>query len=485
MNVRGTVVAILMVVSLLIGAGGTYAGLIVFGGGNSIISELLTSDQSSPPSASENQDFSKIEKAYDVISQQFYKETDQNELLEGAIEGMVKNLEDPYSVYMDQKTAQQFTQSLESSFEGIGAEVTMDDGKVTIVAPFKNSPAEKAGLKPNDQIVTIDGNSIEGLDLYEAVLKIRGEKGTTVKLGVHRPSAEHNMTLEVTRDDIPIETVYSSIKEQNGEKVGIIEITSFSQDTATDFAEQLSKLEEDGIDGLVIDVRGNPGGLLHSVEEIARGLITNDKPIVQIEDRDGKKQRVFSSLKEPKNYPIVGLIDGGSASASEILAGALKEAGGYELVGETTFGKGTVQQSIEMEDGSNIKLTTFRWLTSDGNWINEKGIEPTIEEKQPDYFYTNPLSVENPLKYDMNNDQIKNAQQMLSGLGFGPGRTDGYFDSKTETAVRAFQNANDLKATGEIDEETAGKIQEKLIKAVRSDKNDQQMKTAIEVLLNQ
>jgi carboxyl-terminal processing protease len=176
------------------------------------------------------------------------------------------------------------------------------------------------------------------------------------------------------------------------------------------------------------------------------------------------------------------LTDQGSASASEILAGALKEAGGYDIVGEKTFGKGTVQQARDMGDGSNLKLTMFKWLTPDGNWIHKKGIEPTVEAKQPEFFYANPIQFEKELTQNMNNEKIKNAQIMLKGLGFDPGREDGYFSGETVLAVKAFQIKNDIEDTGTINEKTAGAIEAKVIEAIRDEKNDLQLKKAMEVL---
>ncbi|MFP3488398.1 PDZ domain-containing protein, partial [Staphylococcus sp. SIMBA_130] len=167
----------------------------------------------------ESEELTKINKAYELIKDRYVSDIDQKDLLDGAIKGMVDTLEDPYSVYMDPKTAEQFSQSLGSSFEGIGAEVNMTDGRVTIVSPYKDSPAEKAGLRPNDKIMTIDGESTEGLDLYDAVLKIRGEKGTVVTLGVQRPGASEVMTVEVTRDEIPIETVHADTIKENGKTI--------------------------------------------------------------------------------------------------------------------------------------------------------------------------------------------------------------------------------------------------------------------------
>ncbi len=427
----------------------------------------------------------KFSKALNIIQEQYVEEVDEQELLEGAIEGMLRSLDDPYSVYMDEETAQQFMESLGSHFEGIGAEVSMTDGKVTIVAPFRESPAEKAGLQPNDQIIEIDGETIEGLSLYEAVLQIRGEKGTTVRLTIERPGTTEPIEIPVVRDEIPIETVKVDVLEHDGLKVGLLDITSFSEDTADRFAEGLKELEAQGIDGLLIDVRGNPGGYLNSVEEIGKLIIPDEKPIVQIENREGEKVRYISTLKERKPYPIIGLTDRSSASASEILAAALIEGGGYDVVGETTFGKGTVQQTIQLGDGSELKLSLFKWLTSAGNDINKKGVVPTVEVLQPDYFYTIPLSGEETLKYDMMNDQIKSAQMMLEGLGYNPGRTDGYFGEQTVEAVKAFQQKQQLNATGEITGETASLLQQQIVEKVRERENDVQLQTALDLLSEQ
>jgi carboxyl-terminal processing protease len=472
--------AVLMALSMLVGAGGTYAGMQLAAPDSDREITLVEPDKAA--TNDDEKELKKVEQAYELIKNRYVEKVDDDKLIQGAIQGMISTLNDPYSVYMDEETSEQFTESLDSSFEGIGAEVSMINGKVTIVAPIKNSPAEKAGLKPNDQILRVNGESLEGLDLYEAVLKIRGKKGTTVQLDILRPGVKEVIKVKVVRDEIPIETVYDSVKTYNGKKVGYLEVTSFSENTAQDFKKKLAELESEHIDGLIIDVRGNPGGYLQSVEEILKQFIPKDKPYVQIEERNGDKQRFYSDLTKKKPYPIVVLIDKGSASASEILAGAMKEAGGYKLVGETSFGKGTVQQAIPMGDGSNIKLTLYKWLTPDGHWIHKKGVKPDVEVKQPDYFHVSPLHIEKELAFDMNNEQVKNAQQMLKGIGFDPGRTDGYFSKETESAVKAFQKANKLPQTGKIDKNTAEVLQAKVMDAIRDDNNDVQLKTAVKVL---
>jgi len=467
----------LMIGSMVVSSAGTYTGLKWM--------EATEQQKEEIPFSLEDKgsfDVEKIKKVYEVILNGYVEEVNENELIEGAIEGMVSTLNDPYSVYMDEQKAAQFNQTLDSSFEGIGAEISVVDGKKVIVAPFKNSPAEKAGIKPNDEILKVDGESVESLDLYETTLKIRGKKGTTVQLEIKREGLSKPITLEVKRDKIPIETVFSKVIEKEQQKIGYIEITSFSKETGKDFKSSLKELEQEGIQSLIIDVRGNPGGLLSSVEEILSTLVSNKKPYVQIEQRDGNRQATYSNQKEGKEYPIVVLTDEGSASASEILVGALKEIENSTIIGEKTFGKGTVQQAIPLGDGSNLKITLYKWLTPDGNWIHRKGIEPDIFIEKGDLYETHPIQVEEPLKQDMNNEQVKNAQVILKSIGYEPGRQDGYFSKTTETAVKAFQLENGLKATGVIDGKTASLLEGKVIEAMKKEHNDRQLQAAIHYL---
>lgn len=428
-------------------------------------------------------DFAKILEAYEIIQNSYYDKeaVDANTLIEGAIKGMINVLNDPYTTYMNVEQHSKFEESLGSSFEGIGTEVMIQNNRVTIVSPFKDSPAEKAGLRPNDQIISVDGENIEGMDLNEAVKKIRGPKGTKVKLEIYRPGVSETFTVVVTRDTIPLESVYSDIIEMEGKKIGKIEITSFSENTAERFKEEYDSLKRNGVKGIVIDVRGNPGGYLQAVLGIAGRLIPQDQLILQVEDRDGNREVYRGSAKEA-HLPLVVLTDEGSASASEILAAALKDSG-VPVVGATTFGKGTVQVAKMLDDGSSIKITIAKWLTPNGTWIHEKGIEPTIQVQQPDYFYAAPIHTENgPIQREMNGAEVQNVQLILRGLGYDTSRNDGYFDESTEAAVRAFQKDHNLNVTGVIDEETAEKMQEKLIEKIRDPNNDLQLQKAYETL---
>lgn len=432
-----------------------------------------------------SEDLEKLSTTYGLIRSKYLEDVDHDKLLNGAIHGMLEALDDPYTTYMDPKEAKQFEETISSSFQGIGAEVSLEEGRVTIVSPMKGSPAEKAGLRANDIILTVNGEKLEDLSLTQAVMKIRGPKGTQAKLGVVREGSTEPVEVIVVRDDIPVETVYG---EMLTDKIGKIEIRQFSSNTAVRFKEELGRLDEKGMKALVIDVRNNPGGLLPVVVQIAENFVAKDKPIVQIEDREGNRTPTLSENKGlPKRMPVTVLINKGSASASEILAGVFKDTGLGKLVGETTFGKGTVQVTFEKEmgDGSNIKMTTYKWLTPNGTWIHKKGIEPDVKVEQPAFYQVMPFSKKETLKPDMNGDDVKSLQVILQGLGYAPDRTDGYFSTKTAAALKEYQKASGLAVSGEADTAVMTKLEKDIVAKLKDTKNDNQLKEAMKLLEEQ
>nr|WP_167262622.1 S41 family peptidase [Alkalibacillus almallahensis] len=428
------------------------------------------------------QELSQIDNLVQSIEEYYLKDVDEETLYEGALQGVVSALDDPFSQYMNEDMTEQFNQSLESSFEGIGAEVTQRDGYITVVSPIADSPAEEAGLRPNDRILAVDGESVEDQSVNEAVQIIRGEKGTDVVLTIQRPGEEETFDVTITRDEIPLETVTSSVQEYEGNTVGVLEITSFGEGTAKEFEEELTYLEEDeNIDGLVLDVRGNPGGLFNAVQQMLSHFMTDENPFVYTKRHDSERDPYYVDGGEKKDYPISVVINRGSASASEILAAALNEVNGYELIGETTFGKGTVQQTMPLGDGM-LKLTVYDWITPDGNRIQDQGVDPTIEQRQPEYFYSTLIQSDDTLEYDMTGDGVEKLQQMLDGLGYEVSRTDGYFDRSTESAVENFQEENSLDVTGALNDETERILEEQILDAVSNPENDVQLQRAIEAL---
>lgn len=360
-----------MVIGLLGGSLLTFAYTGTTTVGNSALGEGLLASVTGSSSTSRS-DIRKIETAMDLIQGQYYQDVDRTKLVDGAINGMMESLGDPYSSYMGKETAQQFEQSIEGSFTGIGAEVAAENGKVVVVTPIKGSPAEKAGLRSKDIILSVNGETLDGLDLNKAVSKIRGPKGSQAKVKIQRSGSPDALEYTITRDNIDMETVTAHM-ESDG--VGVITITQFSLNTAERFKEELAKLEKQGLKGLVIDVRNNPGGVLSVVIDIAQQFVPSGKTIVQVEDKNQKREEEKSKGSR-KNYPVTLLMNKGSASASEILAGALQQSAGAVLIGENSFGKGTVQTSYDkqMGDGSLLKITIAKWLTPNGTWIHKKGL---------------------------------------------------------------------------------------------------------------
>ena len=392
---------------------------------------------------------------------------------------MFDALDDPYTDYMNTDEASHFNESLSSSFQGIGAEIQERNGNIVVVSPIKNSPAEKAGLMPQDIILTVDGESIQGMTASEAVLLIRGEKGTPVKLTIQRGEAEP-MEMTIVRDDIPIETVYG---EMGDDKIAHIQITSFSDDTYKELVEIMSELDAQGMKGIVLDVRQNPGGILQTAIEIASLFLEEGKPILQMQTRDGEPQIFYAEGGKKFEQPVTILIDEGSASASEILAAALLESGNAEVIGVSSFGKGTVQEVSLLEDGSNLKFTTGKWLTPKGNWINEKGVTPTIKVDYPGYASLTYVNPETELASGMNDKMIESAEGMLEALGYEPGEVDGVFDAETESAVKAFQKAEDLEQTGVLAGDTTYALMDALREKI--EKDDPMLLKAKEVLKGQ
>lgn len=419
----------------------------------------------------------KLGTALDLIQSNYYQDVDRTKLLDGAINGMTQSLDDPYSSYMGKKTAEEFEESIEGSFSGIGAEVSSENGNVVVVSPIKGSPAEKAGIRAKDIILSVNGESLHGLELNDAVAKIRGPKGSEAKLTIRRSGSAAPIEYTIIRDDVDVETVKAHMEPG---KIGVIEITQFSLNTGERFKQELSTLEKEGMKGLVIDVRNNPGGVLSVVIDIAEQFVPKGKVIVQVEDKNKKREQNLSK-GSGKPYPVTLLMNKGSASASEILAGALQQSAGAKLMGENSFGKGTVQTSFskQFDDGSLLKITIAKWLTPNGSWIHQKGLKPDIAVAQPDYFSVAPINKETALKSNMNNADVKSAQVMLDGLGYKPGRKDGFFDEKTASAVKSFQKAQKLGVTGVIDAKTAEALENELIKRIRDPKFDHQLKAAI------
>lgn len=306
------------------------------------------------------------------VEVEYVDEVDPAKLMDGAIAGMVKSLGDPYSVYLSPEMYQRMKDHTSGQFGGIGVVMGFEDG-VNIISVMPGTPGEAAGLRVGDKIQAVDGTPVEDLGPEEVALHIRGKAGTEVVLTIRR-SGEEPKDYVITRDNIHVRTAAGQMLSEN---IGYIRISSFAENTAQEFQETYDELTKEGMKGMVIDLRANPGGFIKTCVDIAQQLVPKG-PVVSVVQRDGTRQEYDSDLAAPP-YPLVVLIDGNSASASEILAGALQDTGAATLVGTTSYGKGSVQMVMPIpgEDDA-IKLTIAKYYTPNGRSINGTGIEPDI-----------------------------------------------------------------------------------------------------------
>ena len=312
----------------------------------------------------------------ELVKEDFYKKTSDEELVNSAIKGMFSGLDDPYSQYYTKAEFEKLKEQTSGSFVGIGVYISpaSDDDNITIIAPIDGSPAQKSGIKAGDKILKVDGKVVSSKNSDEAITLIKGKKGTEVDLTIKR--GEQILDIKVKREEIVSKTVEDKLLDDN---IGYIKITSFSEHTNKEFETALNTLKKDNIKGLVIDLRDNPGGLLNVCKDIADSLI-GEGTIVYTKDNKGNTEYLKSDSKK-LGLPIAVLTNEGSASASEILTGAIIDNKAGISVGTTTFGKGLVQSVIPLKDGTGFKLTTAQYFTPNGDYINGKGIKPTIEEK--------------------------------------------------------------------------------------------------------
>ncbi len=325
-------------------------------------------------------DFGTFWQAWQEINEGYLRAADvpADKKVEGAIQGLVGALNDPYSQYFSPDEAKSFLEDVEGNFSGIGAEIGIRKEQLVVISPIKDSPAFRAGLKPSDQILLIDATSTEGMSVDRAVSHIRGKEGTPVKLTIYREGWEKPKEMEIVRRVIVVPTVTMTMLPGG---VAHVELYSFNANANQAFFTAIRSAARQGVKGVVLDLRGNPGGYLEVAVDLAGWFMPKGKIVVQEAGRGGTIQEVLRSDGNGAlaGLPVVVLIDEGSASASEILAGALRDQRKARLVGEQSFGKGTVQQFAELRDGSVLKLTIANWLLPSGDVIEGKGLAPDYE----------------------------------------------------------------------------------------------------------
>lgn len=337
-------------------------------------------------------DLGKVIDTYYAIVDNYYGDLDKNKLVDGAVEGMISSVGDVFTSYSDSTDTESFNETITGNYEGIGCSVaTYSDGSIVIIDVFEGSPSDLAGLKIGDKIIKVDNQSYEGKTSNEIADYIKNSGKEKVVITVVREDSEVDITVNLGKVEIPY--VSGNIMEKDGKKIGYINISLFANNTYKQFKNKLEELEKDGIEGLIIDVRNNNGGYLSSVTDICKLFLKKGDVIYQLQDDHGIDKKK-DNTKESRDYGISVIINGGSASASEILASVIKEKYDGFVVGTTSYGKGTVQQTRRLLDGSMIKYTTQKWLTPDGNSIDGIGVVPTNYVELSEDYYSNP-SVDN------------------------------------------------------------------------------------------
>ena len=320
-------------------------------------------------------ELSKVINVYDTITTNYYGKLDKNKLIDNAVDSMLSEVGDDYTNYSSKNDASSFLETVDGVYEGIGCMVSMDENNnIVVVNVFDNGPAKKAGLKEKDIILKIDGQDYQGKTSNDMSNYVKNSKESKIKLTIKRDGVEKEITVDRKKVEVPSAT--SKVLEKENKKIGYIDISIFSSVTYEQFKKELTKLEKKDIQALIIDVRNDSGGYLSAVTDISSLFLKKGKIIYQLEDNN-KKEVIKDKTKENRTYPIAVLVNTTSASASEILASAIKESYGGYVVGTQTYGKGTVQKTKKLSDGSMIKYTIQKWLTPNGNWINEEGVKPT------------------------------------------------------------------------------------------------------------
>ncbi|CDE95640.1 s41A subfamily peptidase [Clostridium sp. CAG:914] len=350
-----------------------------------------------------SKELAKFVDAYDAIVNNYYKEVDKDKLVESAINGMVSSIGDEYTSYSDKDVTDNFNEAVNGKYMGIGALIMKSENDLVIYKVFEDSPSYRAGLKDGDIILKLDDKDTKDMSVNDIASIVKNDGNKEVKLLVKR--GEENLDITIVKDMVELPVVSGKVINHNDKKIGYISLSIFSSVASEQFNKELVKLEKEGISGLVIDVRGNSGGYLTTVTDIASYFLKKGDIIYKLEVNDKVTVRK-DKTKESRDYPVAVLIDKNSASASEILASSIKESYNGYVVGTNSYGKGTVQQTLVLSDGSMIKYTIEKWLTPLGNWINEEGVIPTNYVELSSEYLNNPVFE--------NDNQLNKALELVS-----------------------------------------------------------------------
>lgn len=411
----------------------------------------------------------------------YYKDVDIQDLIDGAYKGVFDRL-DPYSVYYTDKEYEEFEVDVVGTFGGVGLQIAVRDGFVTVIAPLEDTPAYRAGMKTGDRVVSIDDTDVRDISIDKVASMMRGEPGTKVRIGVLREGHTSAIEFDLTRAIIEVNPVTYEVLEGD---IGYIKLIEFNEHAAEHVDEALQHFDGLGIMKIILDLRNNPGGMIDQSVEVA-GMFVPEGPIVHIERRNLPRQTMKSGVKEQK-YDLAVLINGGSASASEIVAGAVQDTGAGTLIGTKTFGKGTVQQIFGFADSGRVKLTIAKYLTPEGRAIDGEGITPDMTVEQADLKgkYGEDLAPvsgkRKPLRNDVGLD-VLGMEQRLDTMGYNAGEIDGVFDAALEQAVKEFQSDMGLYPYGVLDIVTQQRVLTEYELYLEENTPDVQLQKAVEVL---
>ncbi len=389
------------------------------------------------------------------------KDVSVSELVEGALKGMVATLGDPHSEYITAKDYQAAREDISGTFGGIGVTIELRDGYVTVVSPIPNTPAEKAGILPGDQIVEVDGKSVVGQGLDQVSSQVRGQPGTKVTIGVRRPPRSEIIPFVIVRGLIEVNPV--QVKYFAGDTIGYIALSQFNEHATQKLQVALQAFAIKRVHKVILDLRGNPGGYLSEAISVASSFLPPDVPVVRLTGRDD--QEVLSSQRMSQTAlgdRVVVLVDKGSASASEIVAGALQDYAVATLVGDKTYGKGTVQNITGLPTGGGIRLTVAEYFSPLGRKIDGTGVQPDVLVASYDLATAQEAALQMNAGRKLGRGDVGldvlGLQRLLRVLGFDEKDADGVFGPSTGSALAAFQKAAGLKATGILDDDTSAKL---------------------------
>lgn len=436
-------------------------------------------------------DIPAINEAYARILESSVHPVKSDLLVEGALRGMAETVKDPYSRYLTKEEAKAHKESLADERVGIGLEVMESNGRFIVVTPVKESPAAKAGVKPYDEIVRVNGERMEGKSLSELLKAIKGEKGTKVSLTVFRGDENRHVEVSMKRDSLQIHTVTSELIEKDDLKIGVVTITMFGEKTAEEWEKHTRSLVKREVDGLLVDVRGNPGGYLHSVEAIASTMLDKGATYAYMQDAEGVLEALPVVVQDEDAYinsmrkmPLVLLQDEGSASASEVLSGALKSNKRALIAGMKSFGKGTVQETWDLSNGGEIKLSSHKWLTPSQEWIHGSGIKVDFLVESNELYQLDPQISSGTYRVGDYHEDVAYAQKVLKALGHSISRVDGYFDEDTAKAIDQFNEKETKKTSQEMTPVFFQNLRQKVIAFKSSKKNDDQLQMSIGYLFH-